>query len=157
MSDPFTAYLVAKTAKKWVPYAIGGGLGLLLAGLLIGVPSYFMVTGARATAKAMTAERDTYKASAENQAAGVKARDLTISRLNAQAILILNDWRDTRADAAETEAKTKDMAARVEAINRDMTEKANAQDADPVGLALDGLGRLCREQQARTGAAAGGC
>jgi len=99
MIDPFTAYAAYKATRKWVPYAVGAVGGLLIAGLLIGVPAYFMVSGARDTAAAMTLERDTYQASAENQAAAVKDRERSIDRLNAQAVLILNDWRDTRADA----------------------------------------------------------
>jgi len=155
MIDPFTAYAAYKATRKWVPYAVGAVGGLLIAGLLIGVPAYFMVSGARDTAAAMTLERDTYQASAENQAAAVKDRERSIDRLNAQAVLILNDWRDTRADAADVEAKAKDMARRYDAIKRDLTEKSNAKDADPVDIAIDGLGSLCREQQARTGTAAG--
>lgn len=157
MIDPFTAYAAYKATRKWVPYAVGGIGGLLIAGLLIGVPAYFMVSGARATAAAVTVERDTYKAAADAQADAVKARDRTIARLNAQTFLILSDWRDTRADAAEVAARSNDLAKQYDAIARDLTEKANAEDADPVGLALDGLGQLCRSQQARAGAAAGGC
>ena len=157
MIDPFTAYAALQTGRKWLPYAVGGIGGLLIAGLLIGVPAYFMVTGARDTAAAMTLERDAYKASAENQADAVKARERTIDRLNAQAIAILNDWRDTRAAAAEVAAKTKALEARHRAAMAELTEKSHAENADPVDLAIDGLGRLCREQQDRTGAPAGGC
>lgn len=157
MIDPFTAYAGYKATRAWLPYAIGGAGGLLVAGLLIGVPAYFMVSGARDTAAAMTLERDAYKASAENQADAVKSRERTIDRLNAQAIAILNDWRDTRAAAAEVTAKTKALEARHRAAMAELTEKSNAENADPVELAIDGLGRLCREQQDRTGTVAGGC
>lgn len=106
---------------------------------------------------AATAERDIYKASAETQAAGVKARDESISRLNVQIAKMLRDWRDTRSDAAQVQAQSKAREDRYRATIADLKEKSNAEDADPIGLALDALDRLCREQGARTGTAAGGC
>lgn len=154
IDDLAVAGILGVVKRNWKPLLLGG-IGLMAALYIWHLRNE--VDDLTRDLNTATVERDTYKESASTQADAVKARERTIDRLNAQAIAILNDWRDTRADAAEVAAKTKALEARHRAAMAELTEKSNAENADPVELAIDGLGRLCREQQGRTGAPAGGC
>lgn len=148
--------IISTVAGGWKLYLAAAAVGAILAGMTVGGVAWAVIAGKNDSITSLTTERDTFKASADSQADAVKARQRTIDRLNAQTLLILDDWRDTRAAGRDAQATIDNLEARYRGLEASMTEKSNADGADPVDLAIDGLRQLCREQ-AGTAASAGGC
>jgi hypothetical protein len=143
------------SARKWLPYAAAGLAGFLLAGALIGVPAWFMVKGARESASAAETARDTYKARAEEQAAGLaEARRVTESqRQTIKGLVSL--WHSTRAEAERIAAETAARGKTIASLDRKLKEMTDA-GADPADIALFNLDCL-RRIEAGGAAAAGTC
>lgn len=142
------AGLGIQAAKKWVlPAVLGGLAGVALTAIVVGVPAYFMVSGARETAAAaesalasMTRERDVaandarrWESFGNTAAAAVTTRNAEIEAQRAD--LIATEMLLEQAnEAADREAA--DLKARI----RTLKEKA---DANPDQVRA--LGPLARD------------
>lgn len=147
--------------RNWKPLLLGG-VGLAAAlyiWILRGDVADLKrdVIAAEKGEQAAKTERDIWQQSAESQAAGAREAHRVVEGQRKQIEMLTTAWRSTRADAEKVAAKTKSTEARYRAIIADMTEKSNAEGADPIELAIDGLRRLCREQQAGDPTTPGAC
>jgi len=136
VTDPFTAYLGIKAARAWVPYAVGGGLGLVV-GIGIAVAAWVWqgreIDSLAGQLTAMTDQRDTARqsrdmaaADAQRWMAASEARSRVIEARNAEieaqrADLIATEMLlDQANEAADREAA--DLKAKI----RTLKEKADA-------------------------------
>ena len=108
----FAALTAAWAARKWLPFALAGLGGFLLAALLIGVPAYYMVSGARDSRDAAITRADMASQDAQRWHQAAEERRAAIERQNAEI-------EAARADALQSEAilETADMLARAEAAD----------------------------------------
>lgn len=104
MIDPLSAYLAYSTGKKWLPYAIGGGLGLAL-GCLIAWGAWSF-QGERIDAR--TAERDSARqsrdmalADATRWASAAQMRDGVIKAQKDQIDKLVKDAAESQTAALE--------------------------------------------------------
>lgn len=146
----------ANAARKWLPYVIGAAGGVALSALLIGVPAYFMVTGARAGQAAAELERDTWRDRAGEQAAGLREARLSIANLNTQIEGLVSLWHKTREEAERITAETQARAKTIANLDRKLKELTDDPDADPADIAIYTLECL-RRIEAGDPAAAGAC
>lgn len=136
MIDPFTAYAALQTGRKWLPYAVGGGLGLVV-GIGIAVAAWVWqgqeIDSLAGQLTAMTDQRDTARqsrdmaaADAQRWMAASEARSRVIEARNAEieaqrADLIATEMLLEQANqAADREAA--DLKARIKTLK----EKADA-------------------------------
>lgn len=98
--------------RKWLPYAAAGLAGFALAGLLIGVPAYYMVKGSKDSAQAAIIRADMASQDAARWFAKAQAleRDVAVQNEAAEA---------ARADLAQAESilENADLLARQEAAD----------------------------------------
>lgn len=149
MIDPFTAYAAYSTGKKWLPYAVGGGLGLAL-GVVIAVGAWKWqereIVSLTGQLTAMTDQRDLAANDARRwEAFGETARvavDLRNAEVDAQ-----------RADLAATEllleqatAAAERESATLNAQIKAMKDKAHANpdQVRPLGPIARDAGKLLK-------------
>lgn len=160
MIDPFTAYAAVTATRKWVPYAIGGGLGLTL-GLIIAAGAWAWqgkeIASLEGQLKAMTDSRDIYQASAETQAQAVRDRGRSIDNLNLRIKGLVSLWRSTRAEAEQIATETKARAAVYAEAERKLKELSADEKADPADIAIGNFECLRKLREAGVAASPGAC
>jgi hypothetical protein len=160
MIDPFTAYAAYSTGKKWLPYAIGGGLGLAL-GCLIAWAAWSWqgreISGLEGQLKGATDSRDIFEASAKAQAQGARDALRVNEGQKKQIEFLTTAWRNTRADAEKIAAQARSRASAYAEAERTTMENAHVPQADPADIALRNLECLRRLREAGAAATAATC